>query len=113
MRSPHSMCGVSRRDGCRNNNVRERCSLKEDVVTRAQKAYNKRNKQSGSRLCNQPQACPHSKIAITAADLPIAARERHCSALKTEGQAVLVLLTSILKAATDHHQWTCLSNVID
>ncbi|GBP06245.1 hypothetical protein EVAR_3592_1 [Eumeta japonica] len=34
MRSLRSMCGVSRKDRCRNSDVRERCGLKDDVVTR-------------------------------------------------------------------------------
>ncbi|GBP43284.1 hypothetical protein EVAR_31168_1 [Eumeta japonica] len=38
MRSLCSMCGVSRKDRCRNSDVRERCSLKEDVVTRVERA---------------------------------------------------------------------------
>ncbi|GBP62830.1 hypothetical protein EVAR_44684_1 [Eumeta japonica] len=33
MRSLHSMCGVSRKDKCRNSDIRKRCGLKEDVVT--------------------------------------------------------------------------------
>ncbi|GBP29755.1 hypothetical protein EVAR_94595_1 [Eumeta japonica] len=33
MRLLRSMCEVSREDRCRNSDVRERCSLKEDVVT--------------------------------------------------------------------------------
>ncbi|GBP36261.1 hypothetical protein EVAR_85509_1 [Eumeta japonica] len=33
MRSLSSMCRVSWKDRCRNSNVRERCGLKEDVVT--------------------------------------------------------------------------------
>ncbi|GBP43973.1 hypothetical protein EVAR_27141_1 [Eumeta japonica] len=31
------MCGVSRKDRCRNSDVRARCGLKEDVVTRAER----------------------------------------------------------------------------
>ncbi|GBP91058.1 hypothetical protein EVAR_62007_1 [Eumeta japonica] len=30
-------CGVPRKDKCRNSDVRERCDLKEDVVTRAER----------------------------------------------------------------------------
>ncbi|GBP29758.1 hypothetical protein EVAR_94598_1 [Eumeta japonica] len=33
MRSLRSMCGVSRKDRCRDSDVRERCGVKEDVVT--------------------------------------------------------------------------------
>ncbi|GBP64707.1 hypothetical protein EVAR_59873_1 [Eumeta japonica] len=33
MRSLRSVCGMSRRDRCRNRDVRERYGLKEDVVT--------------------------------------------------------------------------------
>ncbi|GBP64274.1 hypothetical protein EVAR_45322_1 [Eumeta japonica] len=33
MRSLLSVCGVPRKDRCRNSDVRERCGLKEDVVT--------------------------------------------------------------------------------
>ncbi|GBP56593.1 hypothetical protein EVAR_80356_1 [Eumeta japonica] len=36
MRSLCSVCGVSRNDRCRNSDVRERCGLKEVVVTRAE-----------------------------------------------------------------------------
>ncbi|GBP74482.1 Mariner Mos1 transposase [Eumeta japonica] len=32
-----SMCGVSRKDRCRNSDVRERCGSKEDVVTRVER----------------------------------------------------------------------------
>ncbi|GBP68862.1 Acetylcholine receptor subunit alpha-like 1 [Eumeta japonica] len=34
MRSLRSMCEVSRKNTCRNSDVRERCGLKEDVLTR-------------------------------------------------------------------------------
>ncbi|GBP19082.1 hypothetical protein EVAR_83395_1 [Eumeta japonica] len=37
MRSLRSMCGVSCKDSCRNNDVRKRCGLKEDVVTRVER----------------------------------------------------------------------------
>ncbi|GBP61971.1 hypothetical protein EVAR_40979_1 [Eumeta japonica] len=37
MRSLRSMYGVSRKDRCRNSDVRERCGLKEDVVTRVER----------------------------------------------------------------------------
>ncbi|GBP49367.1 hypothetical protein EVAR_24672_1 [Eumeta japonica] len=37
MRSLRSICGVSQKDRCRNNDIRERCALKEDVVTRVAK----------------------------------------------------------------------------
>ncbi|GBP81485.1 hypothetical protein EVAR_86166_1 [Eumeta japonica] len=37
MRSLRSMCGVSWKDRCRNSDVRERCDLKEDVVTRVER----------------------------------------------------------------------------
>ncbi|GBP78264.1 hypothetical protein EVAR_66295_1 [Eumeta japonica] len=33
MRSLRSMCGVSQKDKCRDSDVRERCGVKEDVVT--------------------------------------------------------------------------------
>ncbi|GBP32165.1 hypothetical protein EVAR_80933_1 [Eumeta japonica] len=36
MRSLRSICGVSRKDRCRNSDVRERCGLKENVVTRVE-----------------------------------------------------------------------------
>ncbi|GBP79715.1 hypothetical protein EVAR_34840_1 [Eumeta japonica] len=35
--SLRSMCGVSLKDRCRNSDVRERCSLKKDVVTRIER----------------------------------------------------------------------------
>ncbi|GBP50095.1 hypothetical protein EVAR_17356_1 [Eumeta japonica] len=35
-RSVRSMCGVSRKDRCRNSDVRERCGLKEGEVTRVE-----------------------------------------------------------------------------
>ncbi|GBP86902.1 9,11-endoperoxide prostaglandin H2 reductase [Eumeta japonica] len=38
MRLLHSMCGVSRKERCRNSDVRKRCSLKEDVMTRVERA---------------------------------------------------------------------------
>ncbi|GBP41788.1 Collagenase [Eumeta japonica] len=38
MRSLCSMCGVARRDRRRNSDVRQRCDLKEDVVTRVERA---------------------------------------------------------------------------
>ncbi|GBP35389.1 hypothetical protein EVAR_20762_1 [Eumeta japonica] len=34
MRSLRGMSGVSRKDRCRNSDARERCGLKEDVVSR-------------------------------------------------------------------------------
>ncbi|GBP06205.1 hypothetical protein EVAR_3564_1 [Eumeta japonica] len=37
MRSLRSMCGVSRKDRCRNSDVRERCGLKEEVVNRVER----------------------------------------------------------------------------
>ncbi|GBP05350.1 hypothetical protein EVAR_76777_1 [Eumeta japonica] len=37
MQSLRSMCGVSRKDRCRNRDVRERCGLKKDVVTREER----------------------------------------------------------------------------
>ncbi|GBP90131.1 hypothetical protein EVAR_68630_1 [Eumeta japonica] len=37
MRSLRSMCRVSRKDRCRNSDVRQRCGLKEDVVTRVER----------------------------------------------------------------------------
>ncbi|GBP30358.1 hypothetical protein EVAR_18157_1 [Eumeta japonica] len=37
MRSLPSMCGVSRKDRCRNSGDRERCGSKEDVVTRVER----------------------------------------------------------------------------
>ncbi|GBP00841.1 hypothetical protein EVAR_69134_1 [Eumeta japonica] len=37
MRSMHGMCGVSLKDRCRNSDVRERCGLQEDVVTRVER----------------------------------------------------------------------------
>ncbi|GBP29653.1 hypothetical protein EVAR_79202_1 [Eumeta japonica] len=37
MRSLCSMCGLSRKDKCRNSDVRERCGLKEDVVARVER----------------------------------------------------------------------------
>ncbi|GBP95485.1 hypothetical protein EVAR_65216_1 [Eumeta japonica] len=37
IRSLRSMCGVSRTDRCRNSDVKERCCLKEDVVSRVEK----------------------------------------------------------------------------
>ncbi|GBP91684.1 hypothetical protein EVAR_100264_1 [Eumeta japonica] len=37
MRSLRSMCGVSRKDKCKNSDVRERCGLKADVVTRVER----------------------------------------------------------------------------
>ncbi|GBP79091.1 hypothetical protein EVAR_103516_1 [Eumeta japonica] len=37
MRSPRSMCGVPRKDRCRNSDVRERCDWNENVVTRVEK----------------------------------------------------------------------------
>ncbi|GBP60318.1 hypothetical protein EVAR_26730_1 [Eumeta japonica] len=33
MRSLRSTCGVSRKDICKNSDIRERCGLKEEVVT--------------------------------------------------------------------------------
>ncbi|GBP27034.1 hypothetical protein EVAR_11269_1 [Eumeta japonica] len=38
MRSLRSMCGVSRKDRCRNSDVRARCGLKDDVVTGVERA---------------------------------------------------------------------------
>ncbi|GBP67384.1 hypothetical protein EVAR_43667_1 [Eumeta japonica] len=37
MRSLRSMCGVFRKDRCRNSDVRERCGLKDDVEARVEK----------------------------------------------------------------------------
>ncbi|GBP37372.1 hypothetical protein EVAR_22834_1 [Eumeta japonica] len=37
IRSLCSKCGVSRKDRCRNSDVRERCGLKEDAVTRVER----------------------------------------------------------------------------
>ncbi|GBP38186.1 hypothetical protein EVAR_18065_1 [Eumeta japonica] len=37
MRSLSGMCGVSRKDRCRNSDVRERCGLKDDVETRVER----------------------------------------------------------------------------
>ncbi|GBP50991.1 hypothetical protein EVAR_37148_1 [Eumeta japonica] len=37
MRLLRSMCGVSRKDRCRNSDVRERCGLKGDVVTKVER----------------------------------------------------------------------------
>ncbi|GBP72753.1 hypothetical protein EVAR_75372_1 [Eumeta japonica] len=37
MRSVRSMCGVSRKDRCRNSDVREQYELKEDVVSRVER----------------------------------------------------------------------------
>ncbi|GBP57486.1 hypothetical protein EVAR_36138_1 [Eumeta japonica] len=37
MRWLRSMCEMSRKDRCRNSDVRERCGLKEDVVARAER----------------------------------------------------------------------------
>ncbi|GBP58696.1 hypothetical protein EVAR_97099_1 [Eumeta japonica] len=37
MRSLRSMCEVSRKDICRNSDVKERCGFKEDVVTRVER----------------------------------------------------------------------------
>ncbi|GBP75715.1 hypothetical protein EVAR_58808_1 [Eumeta japonica] len=37
MQSLRRMCGVSRKDRCRNSDVRERCCLKEGVVTRVKR----------------------------------------------------------------------------
>ncbi|GBP13806.1 hypothetical protein EVAR_8022_1 [Eumeta japonica] len=37
MRSLRSMCRVSRKDRCRNSDVKQRCRLKEDVVTRVER----------------------------------------------------------------------------
>ncbi|GBP70539.1 hypothetical protein EVAR_47922_1 [Eumeta japonica] len=37
IRSLRSMCGVSRKDRCRKSDVRERCGLQEDVVTRVER----------------------------------------------------------------------------
>ncbi|GBP51222.1 hypothetical protein EVAR_85434_1 [Eumeta japonica] len=42
MRSLRSMCGVSQKNRCRNSDIRERCGLKEDVVTRAEKVIRRR-----------------------------------------------------------------------
>ncbi|GBP52397.1 hypothetical protein EVAR_4680_1 [Eumeta japonica] len=39
IRSLRSICGASREDRCRNNNVRERCGLKKNVVIRVVKGY--------------------------------------------------------------------------
>ncbi|GBP25796.1 hypothetical protein EVAR_94815_1 [Eumeta japonica] len=36
MRSLRIMCGVPRKDSCKNSDVRERCGLKEDVMTRVE-----------------------------------------------------------------------------
>ncbi|GBP28992.1 hypothetical protein EVAR_83892_1 [Eumeta japonica] len=35
-----SMCGVSRKDRCRNSDVRERCGLRKDVVSRVERDSN-------------------------------------------------------------------------
>ncbi|GBP36511.1 hypothetical protein EVAR_8344_1 [Eumeta japonica] len=37
MRSLRSMCGLTQKDRCRNSDVRERCGLKKDVVTRVER----------------------------------------------------------------------------
>ncbi|GBP34950.1 WD repeat-containing protein 13 [Eumeta japonica] len=42
MRSLCIMCGVSRKDRCRNSDVRERCGLKEDVMTRGERGMLRR-----------------------------------------------------------------------
>ncbi|GBP11099.1 hypothetical protein EVAR_79759_1 [Eumeta japonica] len=38
MRSLRPMCGMSRKDRCKNSDVRQRCGLKEDVVTKAERS---------------------------------------------------------------------------
>ncbi|GBP89869.1 hypothetical protein EVAR_65758_1 [Eumeta japonica] len=43
MRSLRTMCGVSRKGRCRNSDVRERCGLKEGVVTRVERAVDDKN----------------------------------------------------------------------
>ncbi|GBO98639.1 hypothetical protein EVAR_176_1 [Eumeta japonica] len=53
MQSLHGMCGVSRKDRCRNSDVRERYGWNEDVVTREErretaKAFEKDKKVGGS-----------------------------------------------------------------
>ncbi|GBP46579.1 hypothetical protein EVAR_21735_1 [Eumeta japonica] len=62
IRSLSSMCGVSRKDRCRNSDVRERCGLKEDVVTRVERGMlrwfghgkdeNKLTKQNRANVCD-------------------------------------------------------------
>ncbi|GBP51000.1 hypothetical protein EVAR_37157_1 [Eumeta japonica] len=44
-----STCEVSRKDRCRNSHVRDRCGLKEDVVTRVETGENKNRAKAASR----------------------------------------------------------------
>ncbi|GBP89627.1 hypothetical protein EVAR_57266_1 [Eumeta japonica] len=57
MQSPCSMCGVSRKDRCRNSDARERYGLKKDVVTRVEKGvfrwFGHQERTNESRLTTQ------------------------------------------------------------
>ncbi|GBP36860.1 hypothetical protein EVAR_96107_1 [Eumeta japonica] len=66
-----SLCGVTRKDRCRNSDVRERCDLKEDVVTRAE-----RNTETGERESASDPA-PSTKSNISSrVTKTISTRER-------------------------------------
>ncbi|GBP51533.1 hypothetical protein EVAR_34419_1 [Eumeta japonica] len=51
------MCGVSRKDKCKNSDVTERCSLKQDVLTRIERdisrSFGHRERMNGSRLIKE------------------------------------------------------------
>ncbi|GBP77219.1 hypothetical protein EVAR_56955_1 [Eumeta japonica] len=61
----HSMCGVARKVICRKTDVRERCSLKKDVVTRVERGSNDNN--SFSQF-----ASPHSLLEYSLPVSPLA-----------------------------------------
>ncbi|GBP50475.1 hypothetical protein EVAR_96712_1 [Eumeta japonica] len=71
MQTSHSMFGVSRKDRYRNSDAKERCDLKEDVVTRVERASQWICILDGFKLPavnDEPQALPgrrrHFRLAL-------------------------------------------------
>ncbi|GBP52870.1 hypothetical protein EVAR_39034_1 [Eumeta japonica] len=60
MRSLRSMCGGSLKDRCRNSDVRERCGMKEDVVTRVGKG--------ASRTVRRVPGPPRDSLVVVTSD---------------------------------------------
>ncbi|GBP70680.1 hypothetical protein EVAR_88855_1 [Eumeta japonica] len=82
MRSLRSMCGVSRKDRCRNSDVRERCGLKEDVVTRVERGmlrwFGHLERMNESRLTKQiyrANVCHEKLQRARAADAQVPAHK--------------------------------------
>ncbi|GBP51684.1 hypothetical protein EVAR_48307_1 [Eumeta japonica] len=105
MRSLYSVCGVPRKDLCRNNDVRERCGLKEDVVTGVERGISrwvghleKMNESRLTKQINRANACDRKLPSV-----PRASRAGFGAPARGRGRGNYLLDFSICKGQSKNY----------